>query len=288
MRCLALVGALWFWAASSIAFAQIEVSAQTSRSTFLLYERVDLHVTIANIGDTDIILNNDEGHPWLSFLIAKHDRLPVSPERRSDFQPLTLKVGESKTLSVNITPLFSFREAGDYKASAVVDLPGQGEIISTAVPFTVIEGHKIWSQQRAVEGSQRIYSLLRFSSTPDSTQLYLRVEAPDENTVYTNIALGEMVSSVDPEVFFDPKGNIHVLHPIALSTYLYTRADPAGKILDQRIFKTFREVPPRLTKLDDGDVFVAGGLVENPDAPREKLSDAQGIKKPDAPAASAQ
>lgn len=291
MRHLAALGALCFLATISLAPAQIQVSVQTERSDFLLYERVDLLVTVVNAGASDLMLDNNEGHPWLSFLVSKHNRLPVRQERQGTFKPVTLKVGETKTLRINLTPLFSFREEGDYKAAAVIDLPGQGQIISDSVPFMVLRGRQVWSQTRSVEGSERVYSLIRFSPRPDATMLYLRVEDPGENIVLANLALGEVVAYIDPEVFFDPQGNVHVMQPIAMSTYLYTRADPNGKILHQGIFKTFQTIPPRLTKIADGNVIVVGGLEENPNTPREKLSegqkkaDGQVEKKPDAPAA---
>jgi hypothetical protein len=275
MRYLAAVGALCFLATLSPATAQIRVSAQTERSDFLLYERVDLLVTIANAGENDLILNNNEGHPWLSFLVSKHNRLPVRQERDSTFKPIYLKVGETKTLRVNLTPLFSFREEGDYTAEAVIDLPGEGQMISDSVPFQVLRGRSVWSQTRPVAGSERIYSLVRFSPESDITKLYLRVEDPSENIVYTNLALGEVVAYIDPEVFFDPQGAIHVMQPIAMGTYLYTRADPDGKILHQSIFKTFQTIPPRLAKMEDGNVTVVGGLEEDPNMPREKLSEGQ-------------
>jgi hypothetical protein len=222
MRVLAALGALCFLAGGSVALAQVAVSAQTERSDFLLYERVDVIVTLTNASENDLVLDNSEGHPWLSFLVSKHNRLPVSPERSATFKPVTLKVGETKTLRVNITPLFSFREEGEYRAQVVIDLPGNGQIISDGVPFTVLRGRQVWSQTRPVDGSQRVYSLIRFSPQPDRTNLYLRVEDPSENVVYTNLSLGEVVAYVDPEVFFDPQGNLHVLQPIAMSTYLYT------------------------------------------------------------------
>jgi hypothetical protein len=296
MRCLAVLVVLCFLAATSAARAQIQVSSQMARSTYLLYERVDLLVTIQNIGSNDLVLDNNEGHPWLSFLVSKHNRLPVRQERESNFAAVDLKAGDSKTLRINLTPLFSFREEGEYQAEAVVDLPGQGSVISQVVPFTVMKGNTVWTQLRPVDSSQRIYSLIRFSQDPDTTQLYLRVEDPSENIVYANLALGGMVSSVDPDVNFDPKGNLHILQPVALGTYLYTRADSDGKILDQRIFKSVSirdatgslRIPPRLEKLEDGNVTVAGGLEEDPNKPREKLSDAQGPHRAlpaDAPAA---
>jgi hypothetical protein len=290
MRYLAALGALCFLATSSLATAQIQVSAQTTRSDFLLYERVDLVVTVANTGESNLVLNNNEGHPWLSFVVSKHNRLPVRQERKGTFKPISLKVGESKTLRIDITPLFSFREEGEYKAAAVIDLPGEGQIMSDSVPFTVLRGRQVWSQTRPVEGTDRVYSLLRFSPQPDRTKLYLRVEDPSDNRVLTNLSLGDVVAYIDPEVFFDPQGNLHVMQPIAMGTYLYTRADAGGKILHQGIFKTFQTIPPRLTKMEDGNVIVVGGVEEDPNTPRETLSQGQKMakdqveKKPDAPA----
>jgi hypothetical protein len=279
MKWNALLAAFLFLATGLFASAQIQVSAETQRSNYLLFERVDVLVTITNIGGSDLILNNDEGRPWLSFMVSgetiRQNFMPVHAERQSNFNALTLKVGETKTLRVNITPLFSFREEGDYRASAVIDLPGEGQVVSEPVPFTIQKGHVIVSQSRSVESSQRTYSLVRFSPTSDLTRLYLRVEAPDENVVYANLALGDLVSSADPDFFFDPQGNVHVLQPTSLGTYLYTRADPDGKVLDQRVFKTVQYVRPRLAKIDDGSVVVQGGLEEDPNAPREKLSDTQ-------------
>ena len=275
MRYLAALGALCFLAGTSLATAQIQVGAQTERSDFLLYERVDLHVTITNVGDSDLVLDNNEDRPWLSFLVSKHNRLPVRPERQASFKPITLKAGETKTLKVDLTPLFSFREEGQYSAAAVINLPGQGDIVSDTVPFSILPGRMVWTRTKPVEGHPRIYSLLRFSQTPDTTDLYLRVEDPAANLILANVSMGEVVAYIDPEVFFDPKGNIHIMQPVAMSTYLYTRADPDGKIIHQGIFKTFQEVPPHLTKLEDGNVIVVGGLEENPNAPRETLSQGQ-------------
>ncbi len=287
MRYLAVVGALWLLATVSPATAQIQVTAQTSRTNFLLYERVDLVVTVTNIGDNDLVLNNEEKqHPWLSFLVSRHvqqNYMPIRQERDSNFAPVTLKAGENKTFRVNLTPLFTFREEGQYRAAAVVDLPGEGQIVSDNVPFSVQRGQKVWSQMRPVDGSERIYSLIRFSPDSESTELYLRVEDPAENLVYANLGIGQLAASVDPEVLFDPQGNIHILHPTALGTYLYTRTDPNGKMLHQGIFKTqavrgpngVERIRPRLAKLNDGNATVIGGMEQNPNVHEEKLSEGQ-------------
>jgi hypothetical protein len=281
MRLLAALGVLCFLATGSCVMAQVQVSAQTERTDYLLYERLDLIVTLVNTSESDLILDNTEGHPWLSFLVSKENRLPVRQEREANFKPVSLKVGETKTLRVNLTPIFSFREEGNYQAAVVIDLPGEGQILSDSVPFTVVKGRTVWTESRPYNGSTRVYSLIRFSPESDRTKLYLRVEDPEENTVYTNLALGEVVAYIDPDVFFDPQGNLHVMQPISVGTYLYSRTDPDGKVLHQGIFKSTYSpglqgsIPPRLTKLEDGSVTVAGGTEEDPNQAREMLSDGQ-------------
>jgi hypothetical protein len=288
MKWQALLAAFLFLATALFASAQVQVSAQTERSNFLLYERVDVLVTITNIGGTDLILDNDEGRPWLSFMVTGQsigqNYMPVHRERDSTFAALTLKQGETKTLRVNITPLFGIRSDGNYRVSAVIDLPGEGQIVSDAVPFNVQKGRVVVSQLHNVQSEQRTYSLVRFSPSSDLTRLYLRVEAPDENTVYANIGLGDLVASTDPDFLIDPRGQVHVLQPTSMGSYLYTRTDAEGKVEDQRIFKSIEWQPrPRLVKLDDGSVIVQGGLEQNPNVQREKLSDTQLAGKTETP-----
>ncbi len=289
-----LLGAIFLFAAAVALHAQVQLTAQTIRSHFLLFERVDVVVTLTNIGNTDLELNNDEGRPWLSFMVMgegeKHTFLPVHSERESNFAPMTLKMGETKTLRVNITPLYTMRAEGNYRVSAVVDLPGAGQIVTDPVSFTVERGHVVQHTLRIVDTLERDYSLIRFSPDSQDTSLYLRVEAPAENTVYSNYALGPLVSSVDPTMYFDPQGNVHVLQPMAQGTYLYTRADENGKLIAQRLFKSTMaddgsgmRVRPLLVKTNDGSVFVSGGTEQDPNAPHEKLSDTQHGQKMMAP-----
>ena len=267
-----------------------------SRSHFLLYERVDVVVSLTNIGNSDLQLNNDEGQPWLSFLVMgeheQHTFLPVHSERQSNFAPLTLKMNETKTLRVNITPLFTMRAEGNYRVSAVVDLPGAGQIVTDAVavhhraracPCSTRCGW--WTRWNAITRSSA------FRPTRRTRAFICASNRPSENTVYSNYALGPLVVSIDPTMFFDPQGNVHVLQPMSQGTYLYTRTDPDGKLLAQRLFKSTMaddgsgmRVRPLLVKSDDGNVYVSGGLQQDPErAAREAFRHADTARKIMAP-----
>ena len=202
-------------------------------------------VTIANIGDTDIELNNDEGHPWLSFQVMgekfRDNFLPVHTERQSNFAPMELKVGKSKTFDVNITPLYSFRSEGNYRVSAVIDLPGAGEIVSDPVSFAVQRGAR--GDERRARGrfaGARLLAraLLALVGIDRAFICAWRRRRKTSSTPTTRS--GELVSSVDPTMLFDPQGDVHILQPTALGTYLYSRTDPDGKVLDQRAVQVHR------------------------------------------------
>ena len=243
--------------------------------------------TVTNIGNADLQLNNDEGQPWLGFMVmgesVQHNFMPVHSERQSNFAPLALKVGETKTLRVNITPLYNHARGGQLPRVRRRRPARRGP--GRVGPGAVHDRARPCRRQRHADGVdtlERDYSLVRFSPNAQDTSLYLRVEAPSENTVYSNYALGPLVSSVDPTLLFDPQGNVHVLQPMSQGTYLYTRTDQDGKLLAQRLFKSTvavdgsgMRVRPQLIKINDGSVFVSGGIEENPNAPHEKLSDTQ-------------
>ena len=164
--------------------AQIQVVAQTSRSNFLLYERVDLLVTVTNIGENDLILNNDEKrHPWLSFLLSKHvqqNYMPIRQERDSNFAPVTLKAGENKTLPVNLTPFSPSREEGEYRVAAPSSTcRGRARLFLITFPSMCSRNQNLEPDASGGRFRTHLFSRSVFLPDSDTTELYLRVENPD-------------------------------------------------------------------------------------------------------------
>jgi hypothetical protein len=258
----------------SSAWSQIDTRISIPRTNYLLYEPVTTTVTLRNTADYDLILRSENGHPWLSFLMRTSDGNPVRRDQEADFAPLTLKPGEAKSLAVNLTPLHAFREPGQYKVSAVVNVAGQ-EYVSDSFVFNVANGKKIWTTTKTQDEEEITYSLIRFAPSLEATFLYLQLEKLKANAVLANYQLGETVSYTEPQVYFDAQNRLHILHRQGNGVHRYTRLNTDGRIESQVNYAAVNESIPFLRKTAEGDILVAGGRAENQFNAREKLSESQ-------------
>jgi hypothetical protein len=265
---------------------QVQVAVEVDHANHLLFEPVNVKVSILNNTESDLALKGTEASPWLSFLVTRPDGTPVRSEQPLAAQPVLLKNQEARSLLVNVTPLFAFREPGEYRVRAVVNLPGSGDLISSPVTFSVANGHKIWSQTRPLNASERIYSLIRFVPSVDTTYLYIRVEDEKENIVYATFPIGEIVAFSEPQTAFDLAGNLHIIHVDGKSSYCYSVIGVNGNMKEQAHYVSVNDDVPRLRREAEGAVLVAGGRKQGPETQRERLSDAQPAVRPQ-PAAAA-
>jgi hypothetical protein len=270
---IAFLSLLLLCGLAASAQAQMRLGLHADRTTYLLYEPLVAHLTIENQAGFDLLFQDSAEHAWLTFLITRADHSLVLPDRKIAGKDLKLAAGESINLDVDITPLYAMRETGPYKVQAVVDVGGR-EFISEPIQFSLVNGHRIWTDTRSVDGSPRTYSLMRFAPTMKGTYLYLRVEDSAQNLVYSNVLLGEIVDLEVPEILFDNAGQIHILQLAGNAVYRYTRADAAGTVVSQSVYDSINENVPHLFR-DNGGVLVNGGRQENDTTRRERLSDNQ-------------
>ncbi len=270
--CLGLL--LTLLAAAGTAHAQLKMGLEAERMNYLLYERLPLKVTLENTAGFDLSFADAEGKPWLSFYVTQDDGSFVPADRKGPQKPLLLPAGKRAGFTVDLTPLYAIRSPGRYKVQAVVDVADR-EYLSAPIFVTIASGQTVWKERRAIDGSMRTYSLVRFSPTQKNTDLYLRVEDEAQNIVYTNILLGEAVDFETPATQFDAAGKLHILNLAGTALYRYSRANPDGVVEAQATYFALNESSPRLQTTTEGGVFVAGGREENPAIHRDKLSDAQ-------------
>jgi hypothetical protein len=253
--------------------AQLTVVLSAEKSSFLLFEPMVLSVKVTNVSDTEIALDNQGERPWLSFLIQAADRRKVRAESALKVEPFLLGPGKSRIVSIDITPHYAIRDSGQYSVQAVVEVPGRRSFLTDALTLNIGKGEVIWTKSYLDAGTQRVISLVRFIDMRDSS-LYLRVEEPKENLVFSTLKLGRLISFTNPEVKLDTSRNIHILHPVGARLYRYTQTDANGQMINQED----REVGPEplaLRPRQDGRVEFVGGKKLAQDTQRPKLSDLQ-------------
>lgn len=255
--------------------AQIRVVLAVERSTHLLYEPMEVAVQITNTTDEPLVLNTRPGErPWLSFIVKGADGNSVRTEQTLELEPLAIPPGEAKLLSVDLTPLYAIRTTGPYRVQASVQVPGRTAVLTDPLVLTVGAGDTLWTKSYSEAGTQRVVSLIRFMDRREVT-LYLRVEEPRENLVYSTTRLGPVVAFTQPQVLFDKGKGIHILQPVSPKTYRYTRADKEGRVLEQ-VDREAAATQPTLAEKPGGEVALVGGMAPPTiETRRPKLSAAQ-------------
>ncbi|MDD5261640.1 MAG: hypothetical protein PHD76_07290 [Methylacidiphilales bacterium] len=270
-----LLAGLLLTATNSALFAQLQIKLSQDRTVYLLYEPMEFTVSLTNTTDESIVLSRDPGsdEDWLNFMIFTVNKEKIHSENTLTVPASTIPPGETLKVPINVTPYFAIRSTGSYTVQAVVNIPGRRPLLTSELYFSVGKGDVVWKKELYNEGTKRVYSLIRFLENNDSN-LYLRVEDPDINTVYTTIRLGKLTAYADPVVEFDKDQNIHIVHTVGAKTSRYTMANSKGKILKQED-RTVGDTKPTLAKAADGTVQLVGGIIPQEKKVRPKLSEGQ-------------
>jgi hypothetical protein len=269
-----LVLTTWGLLTASQVQAQLRVVLAAERSSFLLYEPMDLSLQLNNTTGEDVVLNSGEGdRPWLSFIVIDANGRKARSEEALVLEPLVIEPGKTRLMTINLTPLYSIRATGQYQIRASVQLPGRTAYLTDPLIINVGKGEVIWTKSYTDGGTLRTVSLIKFIDRKD-VSLFLRVEEPKENLVYTTVRLGNVVALTEPKVELDASRGIHVLHPVGSRLYRYTEADAEGHIIRQED-RASSTTSPALVARPDGKIDVAGGIGETQEVKRARLSDTQ-------------
>jgi len=254
--------------------AQIRVALAAERSTFLLYEPMVITVQLANSSGERIVLNSGPSdRPWLSFLVRSVDGRKIRSEQPLSLDPVILEPGQSRLLSVDLTPLYAIRETGQYTVQASVQPPGRQAYLTDGLAISVGKGETLWTKSYVDGGSKRVVSLIRFMDRKD-VSLYLRVEEPQENLVYSTVRLGKFVAFTSPQVELDAQRGIHIVHPVGARLYRYTRANAEGSVIQQEDRESGTS-QPALAARPGGQVEFVGGVEQKQQTERPRLSELQ-------------
>ena len=242
---------------------QVSVDVVLDQGQFLRDESLRLKVRITNLSGQTLRLGED--NTWLTFVVesrggssvTKFGQVPVAGEFEVESATVVSR-------SVDLMPYYDFSQPGRYTVSATVKIKQwDREIASKPRDFDIVRGSKIWEQDFGVptpvgEPEGRKYAL-QLAPFFKERKLYLRLTDVSESRVFRVFPLGETVSFGRPETQLDKASNLHVLFQTGAQSFSYNVVNPIGEVLMRQAY-VYANSRPTLKGMDDGRIFVSGGM----------------------------
>lgn len=252
----------------SAARAQLDVSLEMKRNTFMRGEPIEATVVIRNLAGKDIMLRDENNHQWFGFEISKGD-LPIGPFR-GDYKnaPLVVLNGATVRRSIDLLKLYPVNEYGTYKVRAAIFFAETGKYISSDIArLDISDGRKLFSRTVGVPASKqgageyRVMTLLSFQQ-PKELTLYARVEDEATGNIYGTYPIGRLVGGTTPGTEFDSKNTLHVLHMVAPGNYYLSKIGVNGEWFGQTVWDSAKG-RPTVRRKPDGSMVVLGATRKN-------------------------
>lgn len=258
--------ALLFFALS--AQAQIQIDLKFKRLQYIAYEPVIATVMITNLAGRDIQLHDVDDQHWFGFEVTVGDGRTLGPTVQMAEPPLEIAAGTSVTRKVDLGKRFPVADLGVYHVRPHVYFADLGKYFyAQAKVFEVTTARPIWQKTVGMPtgDGERTYSLMtnRFA---DHTSLYARVEDKANGLVYSTYSLGRLISYDQPHTEIDRENQLHVLQCSAPRMWTYSLVGLNGELLQHNSYAEARSTP-RLRRMADGSVKVAGGILDIPVVP---------------------
>lgn len=249
--------------------AQIQVDLKLPRLQYIAYEPVVATIGITNLAGRDIDLRDGPGQPWFGFQVTGQDGEIIGTIKASAQPPLKIETGKHVTQKIDLGSLFAVHDFGTYHVRAHIYFTDLGKYFySPAKVFEVTDARPIWQrtvgipEETSAPGDIRTYSLLT-NRFPDHTSLYVRVQDKDHGVVYATYSLGHVIAFDEPHAELDRANLLHVLFCAAPRTWTYDRIGLNGEHISHATFMETKS-RPRLVRSDEGEVKIAGGMMESP------------------------
>ncbi|WP_035611219.1 hypothetical protein [Haloferula sp. BvORR071] len=256
------------------AAAQVQVSLQVARRSFVAGESVPVTVSITNLSGQDLNFQGSKGAGWIDFTVTSSRGVPMSPFGDPAFGSMKVPLGQTMARSFDLRRLFSLTQRGDYSVYAVIRLPGQNRdgFMSNRVAFTLDSALPYWTQRIGVSGqSGREMRVLSYNNG-SKNMLYSQVVDLKTGSPLQTHQLGEYLSFAKPSVTIDKKQVMHVLYLTGPTVWTHARISSDGAILGGELHKAPGGGNPVLMTAQDGSVQVGNSIVYDPKAEAEARS----------------
>jgi len=250
--------------------AQVQVTLEMKRSTYVAHEPIIGTLTLINRAGQDIILGDSDGLGWLDYSVTDNrGNLVIPSASAANEAPIVLASGKTYTKEVTINKYYPMSTIGNYRVKATVTLGQMNRVFQTApVSVQVTNAQALWSQIVGVPtghpraGTYRKYELMTFYHGARGRSLFFRVSDSDTGIVYRTYPIGDYMTVHPPEQAIDSQNQLHVLHMTGPSAYKYTVIDIDGYPVKQQSLFESKNTRPSLKTNEFGEVVVLGGMTE--------------------------
>ncbi len=217
------------------AAAQIDVRLTPLRQEYLLGEGVALKLTLTNHTDRSIVLENQPGRPWLTFLVSERgSENPISPNVIPRFPKTTLTPGSKRSFQVDLRPYYHFNKANSYKAVASVRMPDQPTVYSSnRARFSLTFGGNI-NSYTVQAGGKTLQMCVKLMRVDGKDYLFGQVLDNDTRTALGACPVGPYLNFMRPRIMLDRAQNLHILCQSTPNLFSYCVMGTNGKRLEHR------------------------------------------------------
>lgn len=224
---------LLLFATATSALAQqtsrLQVDASLEFTEYVVNEAIPVTVTISNPGTSAFIIDDYGPYTQNGVTVYVRDRLGnlmLPPQDKKFVETLSIKSGESQTVTILVNQFYDMENQGRYQISVVVNR-GEARSSSRLISISVVSGIKIGSATRVKEGHDNVtleHTLL-YWVRGGKEQLFLRVIEHPSGNLFGFTHLGNIVRIAQPKIEFGPGNTVIVTHQTSRDKFLRTKVD---------------------------------------------------------------
>lgn len=248
------------FALGSVAFADLQVTAQMPHQTFLLFESIPVRVNIRNRTGETLQFGGVEPNAHLRLVVTDTQSRIVHRTETPIFPRMWLAPdGLTATLELELTELFEFREAGSYRCEIAVVY--DREMWSTPIHLFEIRNGTRQGRLR-IRNTNRTFTLLSVNRSRRE-ELLLRVSDYQENQIFATYELERVLLFLPPEMKVDDQGVVHILFYKFNDLMVYCRFRSDGTPIIREYLRPIRS-RPRLEEHPEMGFWVPGAEILPP------------------------
>ena len=224
-----LVLAATVTAAQAQQTAGLKVEASLEFTEYIVYEAIPLTVTISNPGSSAFIIDDYGAYTqnWVTVYVRdRRGNLILPPKDKKFVDTLSIKSGESQTVTIRVNDFYNMEDQGRYQISVVVNR-GEAQASSRLISISVVSGIKVGSATRVKEGYDNVtleHTLL-YWARGGKEHLFLRVIEQPSGNLFGFAHLGNIVRIAQPKIEFGPNNTAIVTHQTSRDKFLHTTVD---------------------------------------------------------------